>query len=211
MFTGIVAGLGTVTDVAVTGESARVTVTGADLSQAHLGDSVAVDGVCLTAVEIVAGTGTFVADLLPETRRRSTLGDVAVGRQVNLELAATPTTVLGGHLVQGHVDGVGTVVRRTPGPEWDDVVVRLPDALTRYVVEKGSIALDGVSLTVVGVTADELTVSLIPETLRRTTWGAKPVGGRVNVEVDVIAKYVERLLTPQLQQAEQRRAGQEQH
>jgi riboflavin synthase len=211
MFTGIVAGLGTVTDVAVTGESARVTVTGADLSQAHLGDSVAVDGVCLTAVEIVAGTGTFVADLLPETRRRSTLGDVAVGRQVNLELAATPTTVLGGHLVQGHVDGVGTVVRRTPGPEWDDGVVRLPDALTRYVVEKGSIALDGVSLTVVGVTADELTVSLIPETLRRTTLGAKPVGGRVNVEVDVIAKYVERLLTPQLQQAEQRRAGQEQH
>jgi riboflavin synthase len=211
MFTGIVAGLGTVTDVAVSGESARITVTGVDLSQAHLGDSVAVDGVCLTAVEIVAGTGTFVADLLPETRRRSTLGDVAAGRQVNLELAATPTTVLGGHLVQGHVDGVGTVVRRTPGPDWDDVVVRLPDALTRYVVEKGSIALDGVSLTVVDVTADELTVSLIPETLRRTTWGSKQVGGRVNVEVDVIAKYVERLLTPQLQQAEQRRAGQEQH
>jgi riboflavin synthase len=192
MFTGIVAALGTVVGVEQIGEAARLTVEGIDLTAASLGDSVAVDGVCLTAVTIDGRS--FTADLLPETRRRSTLGDVAPGRRVNLELAATPTTVLGGHLVQGHVDGVGTVVRRTPGERWTDVVVRLPDALSRYAVEKGSIALDGVSLTVVAVDGDDVAVSLIPETLQRTTWGSKDVGATVNVEVDVIAKYVERLL-----------------
>jgi len=192
MFTGIVAALGRVVAVETDGEAARISIAGADLSGSRPGDSVSVDGVCLTAVEI-SGT-TFVADLLPETRRRTSLGDVAVGRDVNLELAATPATVLGGHLVQGHVDGVATVSRRTPGDAWDDVVVSLPDGLSRYVVEKGSIALDGVSLTVVRVDDCDVTVSLIPETLRRTTWGTKPVGAPVNVEVDVIAKYVERLL-----------------
>ena len=192
MFTGIVAGLGTVTAVEADGEAARITVKGANLQASSPGDSVAVDGVCLTAVEISGDT--FRADLLPETRRRTSLGDVIVGREVNIELAATPTTVLGGHLVQGHVDGLGTVVRRTPGSAWDDAVVSLPDDLARYVVEKGSIALDGVSLTVVRVDGNEVTVSLIPETLRRTTWGAKEVGASVNVEVDVIAKYVERLI-----------------
>ena len=192
MFTGIVAGLGTVAAVEDLGDAARITVSGADLRAASVGDSVAVDGVCLTAVSITGDT--FVADLLPETRRRTTLGDVVVGRQVNLELAATPTTVLGGHLVQGHVDGVGTVVRRQPGPAWDDLTVSLPAALMRYVVEKGSIALDGVSLTVVRADHEQVSVSLIPETLRRTTWGAKQVGDRLNIEVDVIAKYVERLL-----------------
>jgi riboflavin synthase len=192
MFTGIVAGLGSVVAVEPDGEAARITVSGVDLSASRPGDSVSVDGVCLTAVEIV--DGCFTADLLPETRRRSSLGDVAVGRAVNIEVAATPTTVLGGHMVQGHVDGVATVVRRTPGHAWDDVVVTLPDGLSRYVVEKGSVALDGVSLTVVRIERNELTVSLIPETLRRTTWGDKPVGASVNVEVDVIAKYVERLM-----------------
>jgi riboflavin synthase len=192
MFTGIVAGLGTVQDVEARGEAARITVSGADLTTANPGDSIAVDGVCLTAAEI-SGDG-FAADLLPETRRRTSLGDVVRGRRVNLEMAATPATVLGGHLVQGHVDGVGTVVRRSPGGAWDDVVVALPAELSRYVVEKGSIALDGVSLTVVRVDGDEVTVSLIPETLRRTTWGERQVGAAVNVEVDVIAKYVERLL-----------------
>ena len=192
MFTGIVAALGSIVAVHPDGEAARITVSGADLSSARPGDSVAVDGVCLTAVEITGDA--FVADLLPETRRRSSLGDVAVGRKVNLELAATPTTVLGGHIVQGHVDGVATVKSRTPGPAWDDVVVTLPSGLSRYVVEKGSIALDGVSLTVVRIDQDEVTVSLIPETLRRTTWGSKAVGASVNVEVDVIAKYVERLM-----------------
>jgi riboflavin synthase len=192
MFTGIVAGLGTVVAVEPDGEAARITVSGANLSASRLGDSVAVDGVCLTAVGISGNS--FVADLLPETRQKTSLGDVVMGRAVNLELAATPATVLGGHLVQGHVDGVGTVVRRSPGHAWDDVVVALPDGLSRYVVEKGSIALDGVSLTVVQVERNEVTVGLIPETLHRTTWGAKPVGAAVNVEVDVIAKYVERLM-----------------
>jgi riboflavin synthase len=192
MFTGIVTALGTVTQVDVADEAARITVSGADLDGARLGDSIAVDGVCLTIAGMV--DDRFVADLLPETRRRSSLGDVRVGRRVNLELAATPTTRLGGHLVQGHVDGVATVVRRSPGPAWDDVTVGMPSELTRYVVSKGSIALDGVSLTVVDVTDDTVSVSLIPETLQRTTWGEKVVGSAVNVEVDVIAKYVERLV-----------------
>jgi len=197
MFTGIVAGLGTVVDVQDRGDAARITVGDAELGSLGIGDSVAVDGVCLTAVEVT--DGGFVADLLPETRRRSTLGDVQVGRRVNLEVAATPSTVLGGHIVQGHVDGVGRVRRRSPGESWDDVVVEVPRDLTRYVVEKGSIALDGVSLTVVAVADDEVTVSLIPETLRRTAWGDKAVGAGVNVEVDVLAKYVERLLAGRAQ------------
>lgn len=192
MFTGIVTALGTVTFVDTHGQAARISVSGADLTGAALGDSIAVDGVCLTVADIDAGT--FTADLLPETRRRTSLGDVEVGRHVNLELAATPTTRLGGHLVQGHVDAVGNVVSRTAGDAWDDVTVALPAELARYVAVKGSIALDGVSLTVVDVTNDTVSVSLIPETLRRTTWGAKRVGDPVNVEVDVIAKYVERLV-----------------
>lgn len=192
MFTGIVAGTGTVLHVQPRGEAARITVGGLDLSGVRPGDSIAVDGVCLTAAEI--DPEGFVADLLPETRRRTSLGDVVVGRRVNLETAATPSTALGGHLVQGHVDGVGTVVSRSPGSGWDDVVIALPPGLTRYVVEKGSITLDGVSLTVVAVDGDEVAVSLIPETLARTTWGERRPGAAVNVEVDVIAKYVERLL-----------------
>ena len=192
MFTGIVAGLGTVLDVQPRGEAARITIGGLDFSALGIGDSVAVDGVCLTAVEVTEQS--FVADLLPETRNRTSLGDVAVGRRVNVETAATPTTVLGGHLVQGHVDGVGNVVSRAPGTAWDDVVVAVPPALSRYIVVKGSIALDGVSLTVVRADSDAVAVSLIPETLARTTWGERRVGDAVNVEVDVIAKYVERLL-----------------
>jgi riboflavin synthase len=192
MFTGIVAGIGTISSVDSVGDAARITVAGADLRTASTGDSVAVDGVCLTIARL--DSDVFEADLLPETRRRTSLGEVAVGRRVNLESAATPTTVLGGHIVQGHIDGIGTVVRRAPGEAWDDVVVALPARLSRYVVEKGSVALDGVSLTVVGVSGDKVAVSLIPETLKRTTWGERPVGAAVNVEVDVIAKYVERLL-----------------
>jgi len=192
MFTGIVARVGTVVAVEPAGDAARITVAGADLSTASTGDSVAVDGVCLTVAALDGDA--FVADLLPETRRRTSLGAVEVGRHVNLESAATPTTVLGGHLVQGHIDGVATVARRSPGAAWDDVVVTLPAGLSRYVVEKGSIALNGVSLTVVAVDGNDVAVSLIPETLSRTTWGELQVGAPVNVEVDVIAKYVERLL-----------------
>ena len=192
MFTGIVLGMGTVLRVEPRGEAARITVAGLDLTTVGLGDSIAVDGVCLTAAEI--NDDGFVADLLPETRRRTSLGTLVEGRRVNLETAATPATALGGHLMQGHVDGVGTVVSRAPGATWDDVVVALPAGLSRYVVEKGSIALDGVSLTVVNVDGDNVAVSLIPETLSRTTWGERQIGAAVNVEVDVLAKYVERLL-----------------
>ena len=192
MFTGIVPRVGTVVAVEPAGDAARITVAGADLSTASTGDSVAVDGVCLTVAALDGDA--FVADLLPETRRRTSLGAVEAGSHVNLESAATPTTVLGGHLVQGHIDGVATVAGRSPGAAWDDVVVTLPAGLSRYVVEKGSIALNGVSLTVVAVDGDDVAVSLIPETLSRTTWGELQVGAPVNVEVDVIAKYVERLL-----------------
>jgi riboflavin synthase len=188
MFTGIVAGLGTVQDVEARGEAARITVSGADLTTANPGDSIAVDGVCLTAAEI-SGDG-FAADLLPETRRRTSLGDVVRGRRVNLEMAATPATVLGGHLVQGHVDGVGTVV--SPAP---DLVVRCPAELLRYVVEKGSITVDGCSLTVVEPLDDGFRCAIIPHTTEVTVLGRKGPGARVNLEVDVIAKYTERLLS----------------
>ncbi len=188
MFTGIVAELGHVVSTAPT----RLTIRARLLADCAIGDSVAVDGVCLTVVERDGDTVTM--DVMGETLRRTALGSAQIGDGVNLELAVTPTTRLGGHLVQGHVDGVGTVLRREPTPQWDVVTVALPEGLARYVVEKGSICLHGVSLTVVAIKGDEVTVSLIPETLRRTTWGSAAIGSAVNVEVDVLAKYVERLL-----------------
>jgi riboflavin synthase len=140
----------------------------------------------------------FTADVMAETLRLTTLGGLAAGVPVNLERAATLTTRLGGHLVQGHVDGVGRVTRREPGEAWDVVTIAVPGELMRYVVVKGSIAFDGVSLTVTAVTDDEVSVSLIPETLRRTTLGSRRVGDAVNVEVDVLAKHVERLLSARM-------------
>jgi riboflavin synthase len=192
MFTGIVEEVGSVVGVDGAEQSSRITLRGDLLRRAGRGDSVAVSGVCLTVVE--RNGDAVTVDVMAETLLRSSLAAVAPGDLVNLELAATPTTMLGGHVVQGHVDGVGHVVSRTPGDAWEVIVVAVPQALTRYVVEKGSIALDGVSLTVVSIDDEQVTVSLIPETLVRTTWGSKPVGAAVNVEVDVIAKYVERLL-----------------
>jgi riboflavin synthase len=192
MFTGIVAELGRVSDLRSAGDDVRLQVVGSLLTDARPGDSVAVNGVCLTVVEVEGRTAAL--DVVPETLRRTALGHLAAGDPVNLELAVTPTTRLGGHLVQGHVDGVGSVLARSPGTGYDDVTVRVPSALERYVVEKGSIALDGVSLTVAALHDGALTVSLIPETLQRTTWGSREVGDPVNVEVDVLAKYVERLL-----------------
>ncbi len=162
-----------------------------------LGDSIAVNGVCLT---VTGSDGEeWTTDVMAETLRRSSLGALGAGDPVNLERAVTPHTRLGGHLVQGHVDGVGTVVTRTPGEHWEVVRVVLPPELARYVVEKGSITVDGVSLTVSAVSAADdpepwFEVSLIPTTLRETTLGAVPPGSPVNLEVDVIAKYVERLL-----------------
>jgi riboflavin synthase len=201
MFTGIVEELGAVSAVDRTVEAARLTVAGAVLADVATGDSVAVNGVCLTVVELLgdgvaAGvTAGATADVMRETLDRSTLGRLEVGDPVNLERAVTPTTRLGGHVVQGHVDGVATVTARRPSQHWEEVDVELPDGLSAYVVAKGSVTLDGVSLTVAGIDGDRITVSLIPETLRRTTLGRRAVGDPVNLEVDILAKYVERLLS----------------
>jgi riboflavin synthase len=189
VFTGIVEELGSVVAV---GEG-RLRVRGPVVtSDARHGDSIAVNGVCLTVVD--AGDGEFTADVMAETLRRSSLGALRPGDRVNLERAARAGDRLGGHLVQGHVDAVSSIVERSPGGEWDLVRFALPAELSRYVVEKGSITVDGVSLTVVSVDAESFTVGLIPTTLTLTTLGLKGVGEPVNLEVDVIAKYVERLL-----------------
>jgi len=162
-----------------------------------LGDSIAVNGVCLTVTRVDGDV--WSTDVMAETLSRSSLGTVAAGAPVNLERAVTPHTRLGGHMMQGHVDGVGAIVGRIPGEHWEVVRIALPADLARYVVEKGSIAVDGVSLTVSAVSAADdpepwFEVSLIPTTLRETTLGARAPGEPVNLEVDVIAKYVERLL-----------------
>ena len=193
MFTGIVEQLGTVVTLTRLADSAQLTVRCPDVAAGVAdGDSVAVNGVCLTVVG--ADGGCFVADVMAETLRRSSLGGLAVGDRVNLERAVTLATRMGGHLVQGHVDGVATVAHRQPGEHWETVRFALPPALTRYIVEKGSIAGDGVSRTVVDVDDASFSVGLIPTTLQATTLGAAAVGASVNIEVDVMAKYVEKLL-----------------
>jgi riboflavin synthase len=193
MFTGIIEELGSLTGIDDLGDAARLSVYGPQVvKDARHGDSIAVNGVCLT---VVATDGdTFTADVMRETLDRSALGALAEGDPVNLERAATLSTRLGGHLVQGHVDGVGTVTGRSPAEHWDVVTITLPPGLSRYVVEKGSITVDGISLTVAAIDGDEFSVSLIPTTLELTTLGRKAVGAPVNLEVDVIAKYVEKLL-----------------
>lgn len=198
MFTGIVEELGEVVRITQTaGDSALVAVRGPLVtSDARHGDSIAVNGVCLTVVDV--SDGTFTADVMGETLRRSALGALRAGDQVNLERAAALNSRLGGHLVQGHVDGVGEVIAREPAAQWETVRFRLPAALARYVVEKGSITVDGVSLTVAGVGPDWFAVGLIPTTLKLTTLGARRLGDPVNLEVDVLAKYVERLLGARL-------------
>lgn len=197
MFTGIVEELGTITAVTPTATgadvAARLEIAGALVtSDVAAGDSIAVSGVCLTVVD--AGDGHFTTDVMRETLDRTTLGAATAGATVNLERAVTLQTRLGGHLVQGHVDGTGRIVAREHTPQWDVVRVEIPDRLSKYLVEKGSIAVDGVSLTVVEADDEGFTVSLIPTTLQRTTLGLKEVGDRVNLEVDVMAKYAERLL-----------------
>ncbi|MEU4351368.1 riboflavin synthase [Streptomyces sp. NPDC023838] len=193
MFTGIVEELGEVTAVEKLGDSSRFRLRGPVVTEgARHGDSIAVNGVCLTVVE--TGDGEFTADVMQETLLRSSLGALDVGSRVNLERPMAVGGRLGGHIVQGHVDGTGAVVERTPSENWEIVKVSLPAELTRYVVEKGSITVDGVSLTVVDAGPDYFTISLIPTTLALTTLGHKQPGDPVNLEVDVIAKYVERLL-----------------
>ncbi len=193
MFTGIVEELGTLAAVEDLGDAARLRVCGPlVVKDAAPGESIAVNGVCLTVVTVEGDT--FTADVMKETLDRSALGALAEGDPINLERAAPVGGRLGGHIVQGHVDGVGTVVDRVRAEHWDTVTVALPPGLSRYVVEKGSITVDGVSLTVAGVAGDRFWVSLIPTTLELTTLGGKAVGAPVNLEVDVIAKYVEKLL-----------------
>ncbi|MBI1377458.1 MAG: riboflavin synthase [Frankiales bacterium] len=193
MFTGIVEELGHVVAVEPQQDAARLRIRGPLVTQdAVHGASIAVNGVCLTVVE--HGDGEFTADVMQETLDRSSLGALAAGSPVNLERPVTPQARLGGHLVQGHVDGTGTILERTPSEHWEVVRVSLPDDLGRYVVEKGSITVDGVSLTVVEAGRDWFSVSLIPTTLALTTLGTKGVGDPVNLEVDVVAKYVERML-----------------
>ncbi|PKW28364.1 riboflavin synthase [Phycicoccus duodecadis] len=193
MFTGIVEELGTVVALETATDSARLTIRGPLVtSDAEHGASIAVNGVCLTVV--THGDGEFSVDVMAETLARSSLGALEAGAPVNLERAMPASGRFGGHVVQGHVDGTGTLIARTPGEQWEVVEVSLPRGLAPYVVEKGSITVDGVSLTVVDVGESSFTVSLIPTTLGLTTLGTKGVGDPVNLEVDVLAKYVERLL-----------------
>jgi riboflavin synthase len=197
MFTGIVEELGEVAAIERRDDSARLTIRGS-VQDSSPGDSIAVNGVCLTVTGIAAD-GTFTADVMGETLDRSGLGALTQGAPVNLERSVRLTDRMGGHLMQGHVDATGVILARTPAADWDQVRVSLPRAISRYVVEKGSIAVDGVSLTVSALTAPGeengwFEVCLIPETLKRTTLGVRAPGDTVNLEVDVIAKYVERLL-----------------
>jgi riboflavin synthase len=205
MFTGIVEELGTVVALENQNDAMRLSVRGPLVTEdASLGDSIAVNGVCLTVASLDGEV--FTADVMRETLDKSSLGALAPQSQVNLERAMTLQARLGGHLVQGHVDGVGEVRSRTPSEPWEVVEVSLPPHLATYLVDKGSITVDGVSLTVVRVddARGSFTVSLIPETLARTTLGSRQPGEPVNLEVDVVAKYVERMLGPRLQQEDNR-------
>ncbi|MQA15146.1 MAG: riboflavin synthase [Pseudonocardiaceae bacterium] len=200
MFTGIVEELGAVVCRHESPDAARLGIRGRLVaSDATAGDSIAVNGVCLTVVDLDGPV--FTADVIGETLRRSSLGPALVGDRVNLERAAKLGDRLGGHLVQGHVDATGTVLARTPSAgsgEWELVRIGVPGRLTRYLVEKGSITVDGVSLTVIDVADEEFTIGLIPTTRELTTLGLRRGGDLVNLEVDVIAKHVERLIAPHL-------------
>jgi len=197
MFTGIVEELGHVASISDLGDAARIVITGPLVtSDTRPGDSIAVNGVCLTVVDI--HEADFSADVMLETLRRSSLGALAPGSRVNLERAARVDSRIGGHLVQGHVDGTALVRSIEPAEHWTTVTFEMGGGLSRYVVEKGSITVDGVSLTVVAVDEESFSVSLIPTTLEHTTLGTRQVGDTVNIEVDVIAKYVERLMQGRL-------------
>ena len=212
MFTGIIEELGEIVATDDLGDAARLIIRGPAVTvDARHGDSIAVNGVCLTVVDVLP-EGRFSADVMAETLNRSSLAVLAVGSQVNLERAAAVNSRLGGHIVQGHVDGTGAVISRSPSEHWEVVRIALPREISRYVVEKGSITVDGISLTVSALGTDEplgrraegtdeplgrgewFEVSLIPTTLALTTLGSAAVGTPVNLEVDVIAKYVERLM-----------------
>jgi riboflavin synthase len=198
MFTGIVQNVGKVKRLEKLSDSVRITVEGVPQGVAH-GESVAINGVCLTAVGDTKD-GVFIADVMNETLKRTNIGDLKAGDEVNLERAATLTTFLGGHLVQGHVDAVGTLASREPGEQWEVVRFKAPKEVIDQLVEKGSVTLNGVSLTIVDVDGDSFTVSLIPTTLSDTNLGALPLGSKVNLEVDVISKHIAKYLAPYLEQ-----------
>jgi riboflavin synthase len=193
MFTGIIEELGTVDGIETLADSLRLSIKGdlvrSDLSQ---GESVSVNGVCLTAAALTEDG--FVADVMLETLKRSSLSKIAVGERVNLERAMSGAGRFGGHVVQGHVDGVAEIISREPSDNWEVVKVKIPSDLAKYVVHKGSITFDGVSLTVNDITGDTVSLSLIPETLRLTTLGSKQVGDKLNVEADILAKHIEKLI-----------------
>ena len=196
MFTGIVEELGRVAKLEPQTDAMRISITGPlVVSDSEIGDSISVNGVCLTVTSITADG--FSADVMQETLNRSSLGQLVAGDPVNLERPVTLATRLGGHLVQGHVDGLGEVTNRVVSQNWEVLTIKPPKDLLKYIVEKGSITVDGTSLTVASVDAEVFTVSLIPETLAKTTLGIREVGHRVNLEVDVMAKYVEKLIEAQ--------------
>jgi len=193
MFTGIVEELGVVKSIEKQNDALRITVEGPlVVSDIKRGDSIAVSGTCLTAVE--HDQASFTADVMLETLKRTSLDGIKVGDPVNLERAMTAATRFGGHVVQGHVDGVGEIISREPSENWEWLRVRIPAELMKYVVLKGSITIDGVSLTVNEMGDDFIGLSLIPETLEKTTLGNKSIGAKVNIEADVMAKHIERLL-----------------
>lgn len=193
MFTGIIEELGTVKSVEVLPDSIRLAIKGdlvrQDLSQ---GESISVNGVCLTAAEITSDG--FIADVMLETLNRSSLSGISEGEKVNLERAMSGAGRFGGHVVQGHVDGVAEIISREPSANWEVVKVKIPAELSKYVVHKGSITFDGVSLTVNDISDNTVSLSLIPETLRLTTLGTKKVGDKLNVEADILAKHIEKLI-----------------
>lgn len=193
MFTGIIEELGTVTGITKQTDALRLTITSKMvLEDLKRGDSISCSGTCLTAIEI--DENGFTADVMMETIKLTSLSEVQIGDPINLERAMNAKTRYGGHVVQGHIDGVGEFVSRETSDNWDWVRIRVPRELLRYVVMKGSITFDGISLTVNEIADDVIGLSLIPETLQVTTLGAKKSGSKVNVEVDVMAKHIERLL-----------------
>lgn len=194
MFTGIIAAIGKITAIGTKGGDCRLTInTGKlPLSDTRLGDSIAVNGVCLTAVEL--GKQHFCADVSNETLSRTTLKKAVVGTPVNLELALTPTTRLGGHIVSGHVDGIGELIEQKPDARSWRLSFKAPDELAKFIAEKGSICIDGISLTVNSVNGAAFSVNIVPHTLKETTLAGIKVGDKVNLEVDLLARYLERLL-----------------
>jgi riboflavin synthase len=192
MFTGIISALGSISNLSLTDDAAVIEISAPFCASIAAGDSVSVNGVCLTAINIT--DDTFSADVMGQTLKMTTLGKLQVGDKVNLELAMLPDTRLGGHIVQGHVDAVGEILARTPHPDWEVVRVSLPTSISQYVVARGSITVEGTSLTVSTLGDSWFEVSLIPTTLTHTNLGAKQIGDLVNLESDILARHVERLL-----------------